>query len=267
MRGQRVEQHGAARVIAGAHAAQVTVELAALEEVAQRELGDDVPAARPDRQRGRERPRQPGRREHPAEPQPRREALGQRADQDDPLGREPLQRPALTVVVVLDDQAVAVRRPRDERRPPLGAQRHARRELRRGRHDDDRHVAELVHPQTLRVDADRPHPQPRLLDHQPRRMPPGVLDRDLARSPARTATGRPARTRARKPRHDDDVLGVGRGAAGPGEIAGERLAQGGDAARVGLAQRVERRRPPGPRSERSQASRGNDVRSGPGRRS
>ena len=72
----------------------------------------------------------------PAEPQRRRERLRRRAEVDDAVGREPLQRPdrravvaVLGVVVVLDHDPA----PRQQRPPPLGREHRAGRELVRGR--------------------------------------------------------------------------------------------------------------------------------------
>ena len=68
-------------------------------------------------------PRQPGRHQHPAQPHARRQPLARRADVDDLLGRQPLQRAdgdavvaVLGVVVVLDDQPLAPRPTRSARR-------------------------------------------------------------------------------------------------------------------------------------------------------
>ena len=73
----------------------------------------------------------------------RRERLAHRADREHPLGREALQHAdrvavvaELGVVVVLDDEAVGVARPRDQRVAPLGGEHHAGRGLVGRRHHD-----------------------------------------------------------------------------------------------------------------------------------
>ena len=70
--------------------------------------------------------------DEPPEPQRRRERLRRRAEVDDAVGREPLQRPdrraviaVLGVVVVLDHDPA----PREQRAPPLGREHGAGREL------------------------------------------------------------------------------------------------------------------------------------------
>ena len=84
------------------------------------------------RQRGRE----PGRGEDPAEPQRRRERLRRGAEVRDALGVEPLERreraavvAELGVVVVLDHEPVGRARPGEQRVAPLGPHHRAGREL------------------------------------------------------------------------------------------------------------------------------------------
>ena len=131
----------AALCVAQAHPPQVALELAAGDEVGERELAGDLRACVLDRLRGDQRPREPRRRQHPAQPHPRCQPLARRADVEDAVGREALQRAdalvaELGVVVVLDDQPVAALGPLDQRRAATRAQRDAGRELVRRGHDD-----------------------------------------------------------------------------------------------------------------------------------
>ena len=172
--------------------------------------------------------------------------LLERADQHHPLGREALERARplvgqLAVVVVLDDQRLVRRRPLDQRGTPLAAQDGAGRELVAGRDDDDADAVERVDAQALLVDGHRHDLEPRLLDREPVRVPARVLDRDaLGALPAQPPAER--REAGAEAAAHDHVLGVGGGAAHPRELRGERLAQLRHAARVGLAERRERRR-------------------------
>src|SRR3954449_4388031 len=90
--GERFEQHVAAAAIAEAHPPQVTVELAALEEVCEGEL---LEARRRDHRIEHlvgEWPDEPRRRDQPTEAQRRGERLARRAEVGDAVRREALQR-------------------------------------------------------------------------------------------------------------------------------------------------------------------------------
>ena len=107
------------RAVAAARAAQVAVELAARDEVGERELVEQRRAAVVAASAlARRRVREPLGQHEPAEPQRRRERLARRARVDDALGRHALQRAdrlavvaVLGVVVVLDDDRAALARP------------------------------------------------------------------------------------------------------------------------------------------------------------
>ena len=134
--GQRGDERVPAVRVLAAGAAQVAVDLARGQQPGVGALGDHG-AARVDR------PALPGhgggelgRREQPAEPQRGRQRLRRRADVDDPVGREALERAdrravvaVLGVVVVLDHEPA----PGEQRAPALRGEHRARRELvRRG---------------------------------------------------------------------------------------------------------------------------------------
>ena len=133
---ERGDEPVAALGVGAARAPQVAVVLAGADQVRERELvergGAGVGGELLRRQRGRE----PGRGEDPAEPQRRRERLRRRAEVGDALGVEPLERrerapvvAELGVVVVLDHEPVGRARPREQRVAPLGSHHRAGREL------------------------------------------------------------------------------------------------------------------------------------------
>ena len=134
----------AAAAIDRAHPAQMVVEVAARQEVGERELLDAGRSAVAGLLR---RPRRSTRRvgrDEPAEPQPRGQGLARGSGVEHSLGGEPLDRPdrlpveaVLGVVVVLEDEPSPVRRPGDERGRAARRQDTADREL-VGRRDDDR---------------------------------------------------------------------------------------------------------------------------------
>ena len=226
----------------------MAVELALPDEVAQRELTDHLRAAVLDGLGRRQLPRQPRGQQHPAEPHARSQALAGGADVGDPLGRETLQRAdrdavvaVLRVVVVLDDQAF-VAGPVDERRAPLRAQHGAGRKLVRRRDEDRRDVGrgERLDDDAAAVDRNRHDLEPSLLDDQPVNVPAGILERDLLDAVAaqRAAQQREALHEAGAEHH---VLGIGAGPRTRPRYSAERFAQRRHAARVAVAERVERR--------------------------
>ena len=162
--GERLQQRLAPALVARAHAAHVAVELAAHDEVAQRQLPHHLRAAVLDGLGGGDLPRQPRGRQHPAEAHARRQALAGGADVEHALGREPLQRAdrdavvaVLGVVVVLDDQPLLALGPLDQRGAPRGAEHRAGGELVGGRHHHHGGVAgdQLGTRSPSRVDRDR----------------------------------------------------------------------------------------------------------------
>jgi hypothetical protein len=99
----------------------VAVELAAGDEIGERQLVDGRRALVDGLLRGRQARRQIPRRDQPAQPEPRREDLARRAGVDDTVRAEPLERSdrlavvaVLGVVVILDDEGVVVVGPGQE---------------------------------------------------------------------------------------------------------------------------------------------------------
>ena len=118
----------------------------------------------------------------PAETQRRADGLRGRAEVDDPIGREALERAdrhavvaELGVVVVLDDQGVAAARPGDELAAPARVERRAGRIRVRGR---DQHGADVV-------SVERGGVEPALVDRDGHRCEPGHRDRIAVRREAR----------------------------------------------------------------------------------
>ena len=222
--------------------------------------------------------RQRRRYEQPAEPQPRREGLADRPRVRDPLGVESLQRAdgravvaEVAVVVVLDDQPVHGPRPVEEfGAPPRGVGDSGRELVGRRRH----HRPYPGRPQ-------RPEGEPLLVQRQRYGAQPG---RRVQRRRARGCPG-PRRRRSRIPRacstnpsrvvacatpgDDHEALRVGDHAPAPGEQRGQRGAQPGQSARIGIAQRLVRQLARAPRRwAAAHAARGNSDRSGvPGTKS
>ncbi len=117
--------------------------------------------------------------------------------------------------------------------------------MRRG-HDDGVGGAGLKRAdvEALAVDRDRRHAQPGLLDDQPLRMPARVLQSDILDAVGAQPAARERQSLA-KARADDQVLGIGRRAADAAEVVSQRLAQLGHAARVAVADRIQRGLAPG----------------------
>ena len=161
---QRPQEDVAATAVDRPHPAEMEVELAALEEVGEGELLEAGRAPIEVLLRHRDRLDEPRRDDHPAESQARGERLARGSGVDDIVRGKPVERPdrlavvaVLGVVVVLEDQRVAILRPGDERRPPLRRQDRAGRELVSRRDDDGVGVGAGEHRdvQALVVDADR----------------------------------------------------------------------------------------------------------------
>ena len=93
---------------------------------------------------------------------------------------------------------------------------------------------------------------------------PYCLDGQRRRAPTRTSTSQSSDSPGRSPRRRSRCRrGVGAHAARPGEVVGQRRAQFGAAARVGVAERVVRARRSAPAGRRrASAARGNADRSG-----
>ncbi len=156
------------------------------------------------------------------------------------------------------------------RRPPTPparrgarAERDAGRELVRGRDDDDLRAPSA----STRSPARRPAPA------RTRSPACSITSRCGCQPGSSTATSSGAALAQPAAEHgeagakaaaDDHVLRVGGGAARARELRGQRLAQLGDAARVGLAERVERRRAPGG-AQRAQPRVAREARAGPAR--
>ena len=141
--GERLHERVAAGAVAAAHAAQVAVELAALEEVRERLLADPLGAHVGQVLLAADRLEQRRRDDEPAEPQRGRERLARRAGVGDAVGLEALERAdrravvaVLGVVVVLDRERVAVAQPGEQRGAALAGEHGAGRVLVGGGEDD-----------------------------------------------------------------------------------------------------------------------------------
>jgi hypothetical protein len=258
------EQRVAARPVDRPHPAKVVVELAAVDDVGQRQLVQRGRAHVGRLLRGGDRIDQVGRRHEPAEPQPRREDLARRARVHHALGAEALERPdrlavvaELGVVVVLDDGPPAALGPVDEGGPPLGRKHRAGRVL-VDRGDDHRPGVrgdEPVDPETVVVDGDRPPFEPGGRDRRPVFRIRRVLDRDRPDAPAAEGLGR-EREALGEARDDDHAVRIRGGSPDAVQVGREGRPQLGHplAALVGepIARRggedpAERPEPDGPR--------------------
>ena len=207
------------------------------------------------------------RQDEPAEPHRRGERLAGRARVDDALGRQPLQGAdrvavvaVLRVVVVLDEDRVAIARPVQQRRAPRRREHGAGGELVRGRQDHgvDVERAEPLDLQAVGVDRDRHRFEARVERRLGLRRPARVLDGDApraafaqrppdhARAPAACRPSR-ARGRRRRPRR----------APGPGRRRAPRAAR---------ARRATRRSRAGCRAPRAARARRPPARRAAGRR-
>ena len=231
--GERREQRVAAPPVGRAGAAQVAVELAALEEGRQRELLEHRRAEVGEAlllDHGRDEPR---RHRRPTHPQGGRERLGHRVHVHDVVGRDALERPdrvavvaVLGVVVVLDHQRAGVARPGGERGPPRRLEHDAGGGLvRRGdehrvgaRGDDRAHVDAAV------VDGDRHRLDAAVGDQLTRPRVARILDRD-APGAAGAQHAPDHRHRLRHPAADHDPLRRGLDAADAAQVGGERRPQ------------------------------------------
>ena len=214
----------------GAHVPQVTVELAAGEEVGERQLIEDRRAAVGQQLGLGDRPDELPGQDQPTEPQARRQRLARRTGVGDAIGVQALDGAdgcavvaELGVVVVLEHQRARALRPCEYRRPRRRRQHAARRPLVRRREDEDVGV-QVRH--RVHADAVLPH---RHADHlQVERLPdrPGVVDRRgiLHGQPPRAAGGEHAREQVDRLRvavRDDHRVGVGDGSADPVEVGRE----------------------------------------------
>jgi hypothetical protein len=86
--------------------------------------------------------------------------------------------------------------------------------------------------------------QPGLFDDQPVVVPARVLERD-AGDAAAAQPARDQREALAEAGADDQLLGIGGGAADPAQVLGERFAQRRHAARIGVVDGVDRRLSPG----------------------
>ena len=276
---ERRDQRVAARAVDRAGAAQVAVELAALQEVGQRELLHDrraevVGGLGLDHAGG-----QPLGSDEPAQPQARRQRLADRPAVGDQLRREPLDRAhrgavvaVLGVVVVLDDDSAGACGPVDQRGAALRREHHAERELVRRR--DERGVRgerlEHVHAQPGVVHRHRHDLQP----VRGQLLAAGRVRRVLHPDAAPAAGDQGAGEQRHPLRHaggDDHALGVAGHAAGAAEVAGQRDPQLGSAARVAVVEpgvgRVaqgapQRGEPGGAREQRDVGAAGAEVEAG-----
>ena len=226
----------------------------------QRELLEHRGAAVGERLLVRQRAGQPRRREHPPEPQRRREPLRDRADLHDPLGRDALERAdrvavvaELGVVVVLDDQRVLVLGPLEQRRAPLGAT--ARRRSGTGGPGSRRRPRSPSRAARRRPDRARRRgsgtgSSPGGLGDQTVLCPARLLDRDPLDSRASAATGTATANPCANPPQMIVCSGSGAAPRTRAEVVHQRVAELGRAARVAVSERVEA----APRARRSAAT-------------
>ena len=131
MFGHGLGQDVAALAVDPRHPPQVPVVAPRLHQRGERQLVEGRGAATGQELLPDHRTDQGRRHQQPAETDPGGQGLAQRAQGDDPVGRESLQGAdglpvvaELGVVVVLQDDPVDLRRPRDQRLASLGPQRH-----------------------------------------------------------------------------------------------------------------------------------------------
>ena len=181
--------------------------------------------------------------DEPAQPQAGCQALAGRPGVDDVLRAERLHGAdrlavvaELAVVVVLDDQPAGPRGPFDRLASPAGGERHAERELVRRGEQHRRPRPEPAAYQSPSGSAGLVH---RHVSAQP--VWPRCRAGPAGRTPRWPGRGAPAAQRlADQPealgeaRADHDPVGVHAHAAGPGQVAGQGLAQFGAAAGVGV---------------------------------
>ena len=124
------------------HPTQVSIKVPSIEEVSECQLLEDGRTAIHGSLRVGDLVDVSRRDDEPAETQSGRQGLARRASVEDVLGRQALDRPdrfpvvsILGVVVVLNDQPIAVHRPGFERRPPFRSQNDAGRKVMGRRHD------------------------------------------------------------------------------------------------------------------------------------
>ena len=272
--GERLHERVAAGAVAAAHAAQVAVELAALEEVRERLLADPLGAHVGQVLLAADRLEQRRRDDEPAEPQRGRERLARRAGVGDAVGLEALQRAdrravvaVLGVVVVLDGKGVAVAEPGEQRGAALAGEDGAGGVLVGGREDDGVFVAELLHAQAVVVDRDRDGLEAGAARDQQLLGVGRVLDRDAAGAAGGERVAE-QRERLGVAARDHDARRVGDHAADAAEVVGERLAEGLEAdpvavLEVGVGHRRERlagrAQPGGAREARDVGNAGAEV--------
>ena len=232
------------------HPPQVAIELAARDEIGQRELLDHGRAAVGEPLGERQLTGQPRRAQHPAEPQRRDQPLARRADVAHALRREALERaerPAveaqLRVVVVLDDQPLDLVAPRPA--APLGARMTSRRRSgtgargsRRPSHSPMPPARRRRGPLVVRRDRDRLESSPSAISRCCAQPGSSIAIRSIPRSRS-DVHRRPKRLR--EAGADERVLGLGRGAARSTEVFHQRVSQLRRAARIAVAERVVRR--------------------------
>ena len=175
-----------------------------------------------------------GRRHHPGEPQAGGQRLAHRAEVDDPLRVEALERAdgltvvaELPVVVVLQDQAAGGAGPVDDRRAPVRVQRDPGRVLmsRRQQHGADAvHPGQVLDPRAALVDVERRDAQPGVGQQIAVDVQAVRLDRHRPHPPRLQRPGHQQQTMA-EPGADHDPLRFGVHPAGPGQIARQRGAQ------------------------------------------
>jgi hypothetical protein len=203
-----VDQGVAPAAVDEAGSAQVTIELAALEEVRQGELLDDRRAEVGLGLRPRQFADEPLGDDEPAQPERRCERLAHAPGVHDALGRQSLHGAhrrtvgaVLRVVVVLEDEPAGAG-PVEQRGAALGGENHASGELvrRSGEHQVDVLRDERVGAEALLVDRDRPRLEAGGRELGAARTAAWILDADSS----------PAAAHDRPP-HEGHALGHPRG--------------------------------------------------------
>ena len=244
LRPQRAEQGVAPGALPLADGTDVPLELAGGDQAGQHQLRQRG-TAQVGGVLGRHQVRvQPGRRDQPAQPHARGQRLGRGAGVGDVTGCGGLQRghrgsvvAVLGVVVVLDDHRVGRDGPVQQLAAALRGQHHPGRELMRGRQQRGPQAAvrQVAGLQSVLVDRDRRGGQAPVDELVTRSERAGVLDGDPGVAVGVQPLGQQGQGLGH-PADDDDVVGRGPQAPGPGQPPRELPAQRRAAARVAVAE-------------------------------
>ena len=249
--GERGDERLALARVDAAHPPQVAVVAARLDQPRERELVQGGRAAVGEVLLVRDRVDQRGRADEPAEPQAGRERLADRADHHHAIGREPLQRAdrlavvaELGVVVVLDEDAVALARPGDRVAAAGRGEDDAGRGLVRRGEDGRAHVgAGVAQPRAVRVHGHGDGAQPGPLGDRRPVLVARVLEPEL-RVPGPRERLEDEVQALREAAADDHLRRLDGRAAHAAQVGGDDGAQLRPAGRVAVAGRRQRRAAP-----------------------